>query len=192
MSFVDFDEDEDYDCFLTFQNVIYYSENTGDKQNPNFSTGFSNNPFSNMTLKFPKPKLEFGDIDNDGDLDMLMIDTIIIFGSPGFLRAYHLRYFENQTIFTATNETEIQRIYKLHAFPNPSTDRFTIEIPSLLQDKTCTMQLVDITGRVIRQRQYETLGNQLQIDDLANQPNGIYILNIKDDERNFQVKLVKQ
>ena len=44
----------------------------------------------------------------------------------------------------------------------------------------------------IRQRQYETLGNQLQIDDLANQPNGIYILNIKDDERNFQVKLVKQ
>ncbi|NLR92067.1 T9SS type A sorting domain-containing protein [Flammeovirga agarivorans] len=79
-SFVDLDDDGDYDllCSVYEYGDVYYYENVGDKENPDFKTpvkspfGFenpANNPFEYSTNS-----TDIIDLDNDGDYDIVSVD----------------------------------------------------------------------------------------------------------------------
>lgn len=86
-SFVDFDQDGDLDLFVGRQNsgTIFYYENTGTASTPNFP-GRIGNPFG-YSGNFANTTPELADIDNDGDIDLLLGNT-----------SNNFRYFEN-TLF---------------------------------------------------------------------------------------------
>jgi hypothetical protein len=69
-SFVDIDGDGDLDMFrgTYYGNFIYY-KNTGTKTAPQFSNS-TNNPF-NLSFQALLPMLNFADLDNDGDMDLM-------------------------------------------------------------------------------------------------------------------------
>ena len=86
-SFVDFDQDGDLDLFVGRQNsgTIFYYENTGTASVPNFP-GRIGNPFG-YSGSFSNTTPELADIDNDGDIDLLLGNI-----------SNNFRYFEN-TLF---------------------------------------------------------------------------------------------
>ncbi len=71
----------------------------------------------------------------------------------------------------------------IRVYPNPSVGLFTI----VLQSKA-EISIMNILGEVIL---YQTLELGKQIISLQNQANGIYILEVRDAENVFMVKLIK-
>jgi hypothetical protein len=69
---VDIDGDGDFDLFGAYGNSISYSENTGTANIPDFD-GASQIPFGLTVLQsnYLHNSLEFADLDNDGDYDLL-------------------------------------------------------------------------------------------------------------------------
>lgn len=97
---VDIDNDGDLDLFSgSYDGGIYFFENTGSVSSPSFATKVAN-PFS-ISYTFLHSSIAFGDIDADGDLDMIS-------GSQD----QYTYFFEN--IGTATNPQ----------FSAPSTNPF--------------------------------------------------------------------
>ena len=76
LSFVDIDNDADFDVFINNQNAdeIYYYKNMGTGELPEFveQTG-GNNPLDGVDPMYMR-RLNFADIDNDGDLDVFIGD----------------------------------------------------------------------------------------------------------------------
>lgn len=93
--FADLDNDGDIDILaeIGIYGDVYYYENIGTSTAPNFGTTVVTNPFSlgNYTAR-KKPTI--GDLDNDGDLDILFGQRSLV---PGFT------YYEN--VGTAANPT---------------------------------------------------------------------------------------
>jgi hypothetical protein len=88
-TFIDLDNDGDLDL-MSLDNSngsFYYTENTGSASTPTFGTPalslFGLNPVGGS---YPLASISFGDLDNDGDLDLLCGERA---NSPGYL------YFEN-------------------------------------------------------------------------------------------------
>ena len=77
IAFVDIDNDGDYDLLsASSTNDIYLSRNEGNKENPVFSLP-EINPFGLDIFKtIGSPSLSFGDLDNDGDPDLLITNTV--------------------------------------------------------------------------------------------------------------------
>lgn len=74
LSFVDIDGDDDYDAVINDQAVasVRYFKNTGDNTNPIFlEQTNSDNPFAGIDPQ-SMDRLNFADIDNDGDLDVFI------------------------------------------------------------------------------------------------------------------------
>ena len=59
--------------------------------------------------------------------------------------------------------------------PNPVSSNLRIELPDEWKNKIKTIQLTDITGRVLLQKQENTEGSLLSVQDV---PNGLYFLKI--------------
>ena len=59
--------------------------------------------------------------------------------------------------------------------PNPVSSNLTIQLPDEWKNKIKTIQLRDITGRVLLQKQENTEGSLLSVQDV---PNGLYFLKI--------------
>ena len=86
---VDIDGDGDMDLFVgTSANNLVYFQNTGTAMAPSFATGVTN-PFGLTVSTFP-PAGAFGDVDQDGDMDLIIADTYNDF-----------RYFQNTGTSTA-------------------------------------------------------------------------------------------
>ncbi len=82
-NFVDIDGDGDLDYFAgSYGMNVFYKENTGTSTNPQFGT-LQNNPFGIVPVTYLN-FTEFADLDNDGDLDLLMGDSYV-----------GMNYFEN-------------------------------------------------------------------------------------------------
>lgn len=87
LAFGDMDNDGDLDAFMgEFDGLIKYYQNTGTATNPLFGTPI-NNPFGLAAGEYiAAPTL--ADIDNDGDLDMLLGDFDSYYGNNDPLRFY--------------------------------------------------------------------------------------------------------
>ncbi len=74
MSFVDIDNDADFDVFINNQSAdeIYYYENTGTNTSPEFVEQTGGNNSLDGIDPMDMDQLNFADIDNDGDLDVFI------------------------------------------------------------------------------------------------------------------------
>ena len=64
---------------------------------------------------------------------------------------------------------------KWNISPNPVSSNLTIQLPNEWKNKTKTIQLTDIAGRILLQKQENTEGSLLSVQDV---PNGLYFLKI--------------
>lgn len=71
-------------------------------------------------------------------------------------------------------------------FPNPATDKVYINIPDL-ESESYTVKLIDITGRELLVKQLSRDNNDL---DISNQKDGIYIINIQLNNKQFNKRII--
>lgn len=77
-----------------------------------------------------------------------------------------------------------------NVYPNPSTDRINIESLDANAEMK-SLEMYDITGKLIKSFSYETI-SQSQSIDIANLQSGVYVLNIQTDKNRVTKKFVKQ
>ena len=88
------------------------------------------------------------------------------------------------------NEEDPEMSTLVRAYPNPSTDQFTLNIQTLNTKDKIAVRILDIAGRVVEVRknisgsQIVKIGNNLKA--------GLYIAEIRQGNVSEQIKLVKQ
>lgn len=73
-----------------------------------------------------------------------------------------------------------------NVFPNPSQDKFTVEVTSP-QNKELQLQLLNTQGQVL----YQTNFSQTLEMDLSSYPIGVYLLKVTDGFNRYTKKLLK-
>ncbi|SDS41277.1 Repeat domain-containing protein [Polaribacter sp. KT25b] len=132
-TFGDIDNDGDLDLLSgaarssSGNPVFYYFENTGSSTAPQFSAPISN-PFG-LTLSTPYIRIQLGDLDSDGDLD------IMIGGSGG-----NFRYFQNGPSPSYTQIPDAK-------FEQALIDR-NIDTDGIINGRALTSDLEIVTGLV--------------------------------------------
>lgn len=77
-----------------------------------------------------------------------------------------------------------------NVYPNPSTDKITIESLDTNAEMK-SLEMYDITGKLIKSINYETI-SQSQSIDIADLQSGVYVLNIHTDKNRITKKFIKQ
>lgn len=85
------------------------------------------------------------------------------------------------------NQSTINNIFQIKAYPNPTANSVTIETENIGQ---VSIQLFDFNGKLIQSYSSQESKNVI---DLTNQPNGTYIVRVIDDATNkwLQKKIIK-
>ena len=83
------------------------------------------------------------------------------------------------------NDSEIINIV---AFPNPTSNITTVKVPF---NQFTISTLYDVTGKVVYINQSAVKNNQLQID-LSNFENGVYFLNVIQENHSLSLKIIKK
>ena len=115
-AFIDIDGDGDMDLLSISYGIGFrYFENTGSPSNPQFSLAGAN-PFGLIpdTSDAPVKVIEVGDMDNDGDMDIMVGQY---YGN--------ILYYEN-TSNSSTNINE-EADLQLTVYPNPATNHINIQ-----------------------------------------------------------------
>lgn len=161
--------------------------------------------FHNDTLNWTKIS---GSFVSNGSFNKLMIgnfyddsntDTLNLYNN-GTPYQYALAYYfiddiclSTDSMFVATwtgVETISQRpsIYKV--YPNPASSYLTIEIDGCTPGK-CIMELYSIDGRTLFSKEKQLMNSKLELD-LRDYPAGMYILNIKTNNKIDVIKVMKE
>lgn len=120
-SFVDIDDDGDFDLFLGGNkaelNDFQFYENVGNDTLAVFSNP-QENPFYLSNSDIDVPSLTFVDLDGDGDKDIF---------AGGILNVSNdFQYYENEEITNSLNEPENKSLM-IKLYPNPTTTHLIIE-----------------------------------------------------------------
>ena len=91
----------------------------------------------------------------------------------------------------ATLGTEQLGIADFKLFPNPSDGNFKIEFSSV-SNLPVVVSVVDVLGRKVYQKQYETTANFSESIDLKKIMAGVYVVTVEDGDRKEVKKIVIQ
>jgi len=96
-------------------------------------------------------------------------------------------YIDNIRITGTTKVNEVETSKPFLAFPNPTSDYFSLDIPADISLVHAAMEMYDLYGRlVISKKGVEILGAQ----DISSLTNGIYIIELRENGRIFRSKLL--
>ncbi len=84
-------------------------------------------------------------------------------------------------ILNSVNEPYIQPIQTLNIFPNPSGDRFTIDLKNIVDLNRYNLKIMDSMGRIINSK--SELLPQTSID-LSDKPGGVYFIRVLNEKGN--------
>ena len=76
------------------------------------------------------------------------------------------------------------------AYPNPATDRLTLDLTAVAAAEPCTVQVLSLAGQAVRTEQLA--GGRVQELSLADLPAGLYVLQVHTARGNTAQRLAKQ
>lgn len=163
---IDLDNDGDLDLLIgEFSGDMKYFENTGTAASPSFAAPIAN-PFGlSATLAYAFP--DFGDLDNDGDYDLLVNDY---YGD--------LQYFENTSVVSIDELSQ-----GINVYPNPFLN--DINIKSNIE--FANIEIVNVSGE-----QVLFLLNPSENLDLSKLKEGFYILKATGSDGSISMKKLKK
>ena len=123
----------------------------------------------------------------------LTITSVNDFGNStlGFKSAALIKLNDCSTLTSAARiaAKSVTEEFNVIAYPNPSSDVFTLEVQSSGKGKATTeVQVYDMIGRLIEQRQVQSGPTQLG----ANYPSGNYILKVSQGENLKTLRITKR
>lgn len=77
---------------------------------------------------------------------------------------------------------------KIKAYPNPATDKITIETPDITKDSDIEVSLISVDGKVILKKRYDSSNEQI-IVECSDIQKGIYVLNMNCGGEQFSKRI---
>jgi hypothetical protein len=170
----DLDNDGDMDVLvgaLDYIGNMFYFENSGTNASPNFAGGALTNPFG-LTTAASLPSPSFGDLDDDGDMDIMAGDTL-----------GHFVYFENTSANSIENITGNSISFSVS--PNPARDYITINTG--MSVRNFALKISEINGSIIYQTTSENSNTTFNTSGLSK---GVYVVEISNGNAVSRKKLV--
>jgi hypothetical protein len=122
----------------------------------------------------------------------LVIRSVNAFGPCLTTKALALAKLASCTTLTGAARLAAPSVtdnFNVIAYPNPSSDVFTLEVQSSGKGKVTTgVQVYDMTGRLIEQRQVES--NSVEIGN--NYPTGVYNVIVNQAENTKTLRVIKK
>jgi hypothetical protein len=172
----DLDKDGDQDLILGEDSgLFHYFENTGNAEWAEFTQIIgADNPFQDFDAGV-ESKPAFCDIDGDGDSDLFSGNE-----------SGDIKYYENQTIFTAVNTANRDGFYLT---PNPFQEEIVIKGDMVFQNhSTARISVLKSNGQCIYTEMHSTKSEiRIQLTDLHQ---GLYIIKIETGEKQYFLKAV--
>ena len=97
--------------------------------------------------------------------------------------------YQQFTVGYMVSTNDLQAVNEVHIFPNPSNSVFQAEM-LFDKGKNVTIEVLDVTGRIVYSATYENTVNKTVDIDLSAQPAGIYSARFITDEKEFVKKMV--
>ncbi|MEL7425380.1 MAG: T9SS type A sorting domain-containing protein [Bacteroidota bacterium] len=193
LEFGDIDNDGDldllagsnYDDYDTYEVPFRFYENIGDAVNPNFSDEVEN-PFGlvSSTSLLLLPML--GDLDGDGDLDMLHGSNYDDKTEESFWA-----YQENLLITVDVDDQQVaENAFK--AFPSVSDGRYQLQLTGITSAAPLQLRVFNAGGQVMREIRYDFASSATCDLDISTLPAGVYQLELVRGTQRWVRPVVKQ
>ncbi len=170
VAFVDLDEDGDLDLLdgMGDGNFKYWL-NSGSPTAPAFSAALTNPYGLAATGQYNAPT--FGDLDNDGDLDLI---------AGEFLGSF--KYYENTSSVSGSGINEIPNEIVLDIYPNPATNQFNLNAKG-----AGNLTIMSLNGDIKSTVQVSAGANKIDVSNLSQ---GFYLLNFQNADIQQTKKLI--
>lgn len=103
----------------------------------------------------------------------------------------NIYYAISRNIIVNTLSNELYNLNNFQLYPNPNQGNFTISFDSITNNEI-SVQLHDLRGRKIYQKNYENTGNFNQNIDIENLQAGIYLVSVFDGNTTQVQKIIKE
>ncbi len=193
MEFGDIDNDGDIDLLAgsnyeddySYETPFRFFENTGDAENPNFAAE-AENPFglvsSSSLLLLPM----LGDLDGDGDLDMLHGSNYDEKTESSFWT-----YQENLLITVNVDDQQLAA-NTFRAFPSVSDGRYQLQLTGLATSVPLQLRVFNAAGQLMHEAQYDAVSAAAFGLDISTFPAGTYQLELVQGTQRWVRPVVKQ
>ena len=103
--------------------------------------------------------------------------TVKLIGSDGQYQVYH--EFTVSRDVTGSGQ-DLADILSLNVYPNPFNDYFQVELESVDYYEQIIIEVFDLSGRKLRSEIFDfTQGSPIHHVDMADTPQGVYIINVR-------------